>query len=120
MAAGLPVVGSFAVGCSEDLVQEGGSGFVVPPEDGAMLTERMVTLDADADLRARMGEKSREIISNWTFETYAKGAEAAAKAAQATPISALARMKGQIAIRLLQNRPDQVRGFEKNKQKQEH
>lgn len=59
-AAGLPVV-TTAVGGSDEWVDDGASGFVVPVGDGAAHAERLLRLAADADLRARMGRAARAL-----------------------------------------------------------
>jgi glycosyltransferase involved in cell wall biosynthesis len=53
LAAGLPVVVT-SVGFVPDIVREGVEGFVVPPGRPELLAERLGTLAADRDLRARM------------------------------------------------------------------
>jgi len=54
MALGLPVVGA-AVGGIPDVIEDGGCGLVVPPEDPAALAEALVDLGVDAALRAKLG-----------------------------------------------------------------
>lgn len=57
-AAGLPVVAT-AVGGLPHQVVDGVEGLLVPPGDPAALSEALVTLARDPDLRARMGEAAR-------------------------------------------------------------
>ena len=59
MAAGRPVVGC-QVGAVPELIQDGETGFVVPPGDPRALVEALATLLADGDLRDRMGARARE------------------------------------------------------------
>ncbi|MGM0583324.1 MAG: glycosyltransferase [Pseudomonadota bacterium] len=115
MAAGLPVAISAAVGCAEDLVQEGRNGFVFEPEDVAAIADALVALDMDAEARAAMGRASREIIASWTLQRFADGAAAAASAAKAMCLPGAARLRGRAAIALLRRRRDRVRGFEGRK-----
>lgn len=61
MASGKPVIASRVAGVAE-LVEDGVSGYVVPPGDTATLAARMGALLDDADLRARMGAAGREKV----------------------------------------------------------
>lgn len=54
LASGKPVIATQVAGVGE-LVEEGKSGFLVPPGDLQTLASRIRTLAQDADLRARMG-----------------------------------------------------------------
>ena len=58
MMAGLPVVATQVAGVSE-LVEEGVNGFLVPPSDVRLLTERIQSLLADGELRQRLGTQGR-------------------------------------------------------------
>ncbi|GIU93794.1 MAG: hypothetical protein KatS3mg012_0251 [Gaiellaceae bacterium] len=59
MAHGRPVVAS-AVGGLLDAVEDGVTGFLVPPRDPRALREALERLLADSELRARMGVAARE------------------------------------------------------------
>jgi glycosyltransferase involved in cell wall biosynthesis len=59
MAAGLPVVAT-AVGGIPEIVVEGETGLLVPPQDDEALAEALARLLADAELRRRMGAAGRE------------------------------------------------------------
>lgn len=59
MACGLPVVAT-AVGGVTDLVEDGVTGFLVPPGDVGALAERLEQLCASPELRARMGAAGRK------------------------------------------------------------
>jgi glycosyltransferase involved in cell wall biosynthesis len=59
MALGLPVVAT-DVGGTTDVVQDGETGFVVPPLDPASLASASISLIDSAALRASMGEVARE------------------------------------------------------------
>lgn len=61
MAARLPVVASRVAGVPE-LVEDGESGFLVPPGDVAALTARLGTLLADPERGATMGETGRQKV----------------------------------------------------------
>jgi glycosyltransferase involved in cell wall biosynthesis len=58
MAAGRPVVAT-RVGGVPEVVRDGSEGILVPPGDPEALAAAMVTVLADADLRARLGEAAR-------------------------------------------------------------
>ena len=61
LAMGLPVV-STTVGSIPDVVQDGKTGFVVPPRNAGALAERILTLLADAGLRTEMGRRGRALV----------------------------------------------------------
>lgn len=61
MAHGLPCIVSDAGGLSE-FVEEGRSGYIVPPRDASLLAERLVTLLEHDDLRREMGRNSLERV----------------------------------------------------------
>jgi glycosyltransferase involved in cell wall biosynthesis len=67
MAAGLPVIATDAVGATDDLVEDGESGFVVAAGDPAALAGKMSVFCGDAALRQRMGSAGRALISRWTI-----------------------------------------------------
>ncbi|MEL6468673.1 MAG: glycosyltransferase family 4 protein [Cyanobacteria bacterium J06623_4] len=56
MMSGVPVVATQIAGVSE-LVEDGVSGFLVPPSNVSELCDRIQTLLSDGDLRARFGEQ---------------------------------------------------------------
>jgi glycosyltransferase involved in cell wall biosynthesis len=61
LAMGLPVV-STTVGSIPDVVQDGRTGFVVPPRDAGALAGRILVLLEDAALRAEMGRRGRALV----------------------------------------------------------
>jgi len=68
MRAGLPVVVS-DVGGAGEAVQEGRSGFVVPPSKVEALRDALAKLVANPELRSRMGAASRRLYEEkFTFE----------------------------------------------------
>lgn len=62
MASGLPVVAS-AVAGARDLVVEGETGFLVPPEDAGALAAALLRLDSDPAVRAVLGRHGRERVA---------------------------------------------------------
>lgn len=59
-ACGLPIVATDIPGC-QGVVEEGESGFLVPVQSIVPLAERLGQLVGDAALRARFGQRAREI-----------------------------------------------------------
>ncbi|MDP6112012.1 MAG: glycosyltransferase [Planctomycetota bacterium] len=58
MASGLPVVGT-AIDGTKEIVEEGGTGFLVPSDDAEALATAMNELTASVELRSRMGQAGR-------------------------------------------------------------
>ncbi|CUH38702.1 Glycosyltransferase KanE [Jannaschia seosinensis] len=58
MAGGRPVIATRVAGVAE-LVDDGESGYLVPPGDAETLAHRMIALARDPDLRRRMGVAGR-------------------------------------------------------------
>lgn len=73
MACGLPVISTDRCGAVGDIVQHGDNGFVVPPADVSALRDALDRLTADDALRARMSERSRQIIATWDFKSGVEG-----------------------------------------------
>jgi glycosyltransferase involved in cell wall biosynthesis len=61
MAAGLPVVAS-AVGGVPELIQDGKTGWLVPPQDAEALADRLRPLLSEPDLRLSMGAAGYERV----------------------------------------------------------
>lgn len=59
-ASGRAVVATDAPGCRE-VVRDGYNGFLVPVRDATALTEALLRLIQEPELRARMGERGRQI-----------------------------------------------------------
>lgn len=64
MACGLPVIGTRVAG-TEELVQDGVSGLLVPPGDVEGLGKGLATLIEDGPLRQRMGEGARAMAEGF-------------------------------------------------------
>lgn len=68
MACGVPVIAS-AVGGLGEVVVDGETGFLLPPEDGEGMAARALTLLRDPALRRRMGEAAaRHVRARFTPE----------------------------------------------------
>ena len=70
MAAGKPVVAT-RVGGVPDLVDDGGSGFLVQLDDVASFAQSVADLLADKDLRHRMGQRARKLAERFRAQTVA-------------------------------------------------
>lgn len=62
MAAGVPVVATEEVGVPE-MVEDGGSGILVPPDDAAAVARALDELLGDPDRRRAMGARGKEIVA---------------------------------------------------------
>jgi glycosyltransferase involved in cell wall biosynthesis len=68
MASGTPVIAS-RVGGLPEVVEDGETGFLVPPGDETALRERIETLVGDPAQAARLGTRARErVLAQWTWE----------------------------------------------------
>ena len=67
MGSGLPVVATDIAGC-EELVHHGENGFLVPPGESQSLANFLAPLIGDRALRERMGESSRELAGQYTWD----------------------------------------------------
>jgi glycosyltransferase involved in cell wall biosynthesis len=71
MASGLPVLVSERCGCTPNLVKNGINGFTFDPYDVEGMIGRMLDISGDKCDLAAMGQASREVIRNWSPETFA-------------------------------------------------
>lgn len=68
MSAGLPVV-ALDVGAVGDMVEDGQTGFLVPPGAPELMASKMAQLVTDPDLRRAMGSAGeRRYLENWDAE----------------------------------------------------
>lgn len=85
MACGLPVIVSAPCGCTPDLVRNAVNGFTFDPQDSDELAGLMALISNDTCNRTEMGQASRDIIKDWTLETFTSNlVRAANKALEAT------------------------------------
>lgn len=68
MACGLPVITTYQCGSGTELVKEGQNGYLYDAEDVGVLRDRMIKLCRDAELRKNMGNKSLNVIADYTIE----------------------------------------------------
>lgn len=61
-ACGRPAVATAVGGCSE-IIEDGQSGYIVPPGDAATLAARLVTLLSEPDRARRMGNRAHAIAA---------------------------------------------------------
>lgn len=73
MCAGLPIIVSDVVGAVPDLLKEGINGYSFVAGDIEQLADKLYLILSDDNLRILMGEKSREIISKWSYNECIKG-----------------------------------------------
>ncbi|MGD9505027.1 MAG: glycosyltransferase family 4 protein [Syntrophobacteraceae bacterium] len=73
MAAGAPVIAS-NVGGVPELIEDGETGFLVPPGDEALLAERMRWVLEHAEEAAEMAERARTfVMERYSVESYVRG-----------------------------------------------
>lgn len=72
MACGLPIIVSDVAGCAPDLVKPTWNGFHVSAGDVLALNAAMAKLAAQPELREKMASNSREQISRYTPEVWAR------------------------------------------------
>ena len=73
LASGLPVISSRAAGCVADLVEDGWNGRVLSAGNVGELAVAMNQLADDAELRALMGQRSKERIRKYSPAACAAG-----------------------------------------------
>jgi len=72
MAAGLPVVASYVDGLSE-VVEDGRTGYLVPPGDSTIMAERITDLLSHPTKAAAMGEAGRRrVMRHFSMERFAE------------------------------------------------
>ena len=64
MSAGLPCIGLKTCGGTNELIQDGKTGFLVDNDQG-VLSEALATLMDDANLRIRMGRTGHELVQQY-------------------------------------------------------
>ena len=64
----LPIIVTDIVGTAYDLVKDGENGFIVKVGDINTIAQKIDYLNKNRDVAKQMGEKSLEIVNEWTFE----------------------------------------------------
>ncbi len=64
----LPIIVSDKVGCGPDLVRPGDNGYVFDWDSSTQLAARLGDLVSSQEVRARMGKRSEEIVSDWNYD----------------------------------------------------
>jgi glycosyltransferase involved in cell wall biosynthesis len=82
-ASGLPLVLSNRVGAAYDLLSDGENGYIVPAGDAEAAGAALRRLAEDAELRRRMGSRSRELVRGWGYEPSVENFVAAVRDASA-------------------------------------
>ena len=75
MASCKAVVASDKVGCAVDLVQEGVNGYIFKSNNQQDLLEKLILMSSSKEQLAIMGNKSFELIQDWSFEAIADAVE---------------------------------------------
>jgi len=73
MAAGMPIVISSEIGCSKDLVKEGINGYTFETNNLDELVLHLEDMISNSEKTKLMGEKSKHIISKWSYAECSKG-----------------------------------------------
>ncbi|WP_244502149.1 glycosyltransferase family 4 protein [Terriglobus roseus] len=90
MATGLPVIVSSDVGCAADLLRDGENGYVYPVGDIAKLRDALAaTLEPGKS--ERMGQRSRDILSRWSYREDLRGLKEALRYVTKLPIQGAAK-----------------------------
>jgi glycosyltransferase involved in cell wall biosynthesis len=69
----LPLVISDLCGCAEDLVEQGGNGYIFPVGNTTQLADYLSQLANDPSLREKMGQVSGKIIQNFAINSTVEG-----------------------------------------------
>lgn len=72
-----PIIVSDLVGCGQDLVMPGENGFVFPLGNTQKLSECLLGVLSNEELRKKLGSRSREIIEKFSYENTIEGISAA-------------------------------------------
>jgi glycosyltransferase involved in cell wall biosynthesis len=74
MASGIPIVGS-NLGGIPDIIKEGENGLLAKPCDHQSLANALLKLLKDNDLRQKMGNNGRKMVSDYSWDKIAKETE---------------------------------------------
>jgi glycosyltransferase involved in cell wall biosynthesis len=88
MNAGLPIITTTNVGAAGEIVRDGCNGYVIAPDDPDAIYEKILELHRDPEKRRRMGQESRNIISEWGLDKAVNGFREAAAIAMGSYVDA--------------------------------
>lgn len=71
MACSIPIIAS-KIGGVPDVVKNGENGLLVPPGDSESLSDAIVYLLENEDVREKMGRNGRKMVKNYSWEIIAK------------------------------------------------
>lgn len=74
MAAGVPVIAS-NIGGIPEIVQDGETGLLVSPTDSQTLSQAIIRLIKDEDLRRKMGDLGKERVKEFSSKGMTKKIE---------------------------------------------
>lgn len=73
MGCGVPIIGT-RVGGTAELIVDGETGFVIPPENPTLLAEKVALLLENAPLRQQMGQAGRQrVVQHFSLERMIQG-----------------------------------------------
>jgi len=75
MASGKPVVANYIHGVVDEVVANGETGFLVPPDNPALFTERIVRLLKSKSLREKMGQEAKKRVLNFSIDRMVRETE---------------------------------------------
>jgi glycosyltransferase involved in cell wall biosynthesis len=84
MAANLPVIASAVCGAAHDLIEDGVTGWIVPPEDPDVLAQSIQHALADREARSAIAAAAARKISTYTPTAWADAMAAAVRVAART------------------------------------
>ena len=84
-ASGLPILVSETVGARYELVEERKNGILFDPHSIDQIAKAMLTITGcTEEERAAMGQRSREIVADWSPKRFGEGLFAAINAARSS------------------------------------
>lgn len=72
MASGVPLVATTAASGASEMIEDGVTGFLIPPGDSDAITEGILKLFDDYDLTCRMARKAREKAEEYDWDIVAE------------------------------------------------
>ena len=89
MAAGIPVIGVNSGGVKE-IIQDGITGYLIPPKKPLKIAEKMIYLFHHPDLAKEMGNKGKKIaMEKFSIQNYTKSIEKVIQEVANTPVEGI-------------------------------